>query len=143
MAITIPTPKFLQRKLIAFFIDETGSVFKAKKAYAQNVFEVTIQGKKHTYIVKPEHVYNMGMKRMPTSFYHVGRSEPLDMRHERPASPVSAHTMNQIMKDDTLSQLFNMHAQKILTMLIILTVINILLGVVTLLVEFGLVKVNI
>lgn len=141
--IPLPSFNFSRKKfIIANFIDETGTFYKAKKKYTENAFKVKINGEAHMYMVDPTRVYWDMKSRKPVSFYHTGDPIPLDMGHTPNDSGITSTGFKKIMEDKVVSDLFSLDTEKNLKMLLYVVAANLVITLFLVLIQLGVVKVG-
>jgi len=143
--ISIPIPRFnFSRKkfIIAHFVDETGTTYKAKKKYSHNAFNITINGEAHKYMVDPTRVYWDLKTRKPVSFYHTGDPIPLEMGHKPNKEGLSSSGFKKIMEDKVVQDLFSLDSEKSLKILLYVVAANLVITLFVVLIEMGVVKIG-
>jgi hypothetical protein len=125
-------------KLIAYFIDETGHVFRREVKYENNKFDLKYAGEHMTYIVDHERMLYDAKKNQGTSFYYVNNPEPIRFQHMR-NKDLDSVGFRKILESKAIIDLFSEEGMNRILILIILTSIVLFLVVVSLAKQFNLI----
>jgi len=130
-----------KRKLIAIFIDETGTVTRKKKKYSGNIFEHSEGfGKKGSYIVDHNFTVFENKTNMPMAFYYKGNPQPIVMRHQR-NKETDAIGFQHILDSKAIQDLFSNKGMDAIFWCIVLSGISCFLCLVMIGFQTGLIKV--
>ena len=128
-------------KLRVIFIDEVGNVSNKIVKYANNTFEVKIQGEKQAYLVDHNFImYDKG-DRTATSFYYVNNPQPIHIQHSRNKDGIDSIGFKKILDSKTIQDLFSSEGMNIMKVIMFLAIGILLLQLIGLLVQFGVIKV--
>jgi hypothetical protein len=125
-------------KLRAYFIDESGQMYSAKKKYDNNMFTMKVSGKVYTYIVDKNFLHFDQDEKLPVGFYYVGNPVPVQLRHERSESTgVNSVSLTNIMESKIVQELFSSEENKKAKLVLIIVAINAVLTLVIMLKVMG------
>ena len=142
MSIFNPTTWFQKRpKIIAYFIDETGHVFKKKVKYDNNVFYIRYAGNKMMYIVNHERVLYDARSNKGVSYYYLNNPEPIKFQHMR-NKELDSVGFKKIIDSKAIIDLFSEEGAKKMMIIIILLVVVIILCILILGFEGGFIHYN-
>lgn len=135
-----------QRKITAYFIDETNEVFRAKKKYKENKFEIKLNGEVHTYIVDPKRILHLDGK-TPLHLYAVGNPIPLNIDggtwgENAKGLSVDSVGFTKILEDKVVRDLFSHDLDNKLQLILILVIAGMCLTAVSVLIQAGVIKIG-
>lgn len=115
-----------KKKLIVFFIDETGRIIKKERRYKNNTFTEKSFGEPMAYIVDHNFVNYERKSSLPVAFYYVNDPRPIRLSHKR-NEEVDAIGLQKILDSKAIRDLFANEADKLQLILIILIGVNMLM----------------
>lgn len=131
-----------KRKLIAVFIDETGTVTRKKKKYSGNLFEDSdgIGKPKGSYIVDHNFTVYEGKTNLPMAFYYKNNPQPIPIKHARNLE-ADAIGFQHILDSKAIQDLFSNKGMDAIFWCIVVSAAGCLLTMVVLAIQTGIIKV--
>lgn len=133
-----------KHRLHAYIIDEIDGLEIKRVVVKGNTFTISkglFDDRAMTYIVDNAYVVYRLKDNMPCAFYFKNNPNPLGMFHKRNVD-VDAVGFKKILDDKTVQDLFSPEGVKKLDIVLILVIVNILMSIVLLLIQFKVIKVG-
>lgn len=118
-----------KRVLRAYFIDETGRIFKKEVHYSNNIFSIKIGDDLQSYIVDHNFMVYDAKDRVGTSVYYVNNPNPVRLQHER-NNQVDSISIKKILDSKAIKDLFSEENKELINWILIIVIVNIMLTLV-------------
>jgi hypothetical protein len=131
-----------KRTFQAYIIDETDGIELYRVKVENNTFTLKnglLDDNPMTYIVDNGYVVTRKKDNIPCSFYHKNNPEPINIFHKRNVQ-MSSIAFKKLLDDKTIQELFSPEGIKKLDIVLIIVIVNLLVSVVLLLIQFKVIK---
>jgi len=127
-AVRIPyiSPFWKKRKIIVYFMDEAGRVYKTKRKYTENKFVVNVHGRKETYLIDQTRMLMDPKQNVPVIFYYVGYPHAIKFDHKVPTDKADAPSsaLTEMLDNKSLKDLITKKGQNYLKYILVASVIG-------------------
>jgi len=124
--IPILNPFWKKRKIMAYFIDESNRIYKAKRTYSDGKITMNVHGRVETYLVDPEKILIDPSNNWPVCYYYVGNPNPIIFRYTKAQGNATADgtSLTMLLDNNNLKTLINKRNKDLLKIIVILTAIS-------------------